>query len=229
MSVDFNEHADDYHKRIHEAQSFAGADHEFYVRAKTEALLRLAQVHFGETRSLKVLDVGCGIGIADGQLVGRFAELSGIDMAERAIEIARQNVPGAHFYHYDGQALPFPDGQFDIAFAICVMHHVPPTKWAAFTAEMARVVKPGGLVAIFEHNPNNPLTRLSVARCAFDCDAVLLRAGRTAGFLRHAGLADVRGRYILFFPWKSRIFAALENLLGWLPLGAQYYITGRKL
>jgi hypothetical protein len=41
-------------------------------------------------------------------------------------------------------------------------------------------------------------------------------------------LADAKRRYILFFPWKSRILAALENLLGWLPLGAQYYVTGRK-
>ena len=41
---------------------------------------------------------------------------------------------------------------------------------------MRRVVRPGGLLCIIEHNPFNPLTRLAVVRCEFDRDAVLLPA-----------------------------------------------------
>jgi hypothetical protein len=55
-------------------------------------------------------------------------------------------------------------------------------------AEMARVTRPGGMVAIIEHNPLNPVTRHIVSRCPFDRDAVLLRCGTGARLLAGAGL-----------------------------------------
>ena len=58
---------------------------------------------------------------------------------------------------------------------------------------MARVLRPGGIAAIFEHNPLNPLTRRVVSNCVFDEDAVLLRRRRARGLLRQAGLVPVRG------------------------------------
>jgi ubiquinone/menaquinone biosynthesis C-methylase UbiE len=84
--------------------------------------------------------------------------LTGIDVASTVVEEARAANPGVTYHDYDGDRLPYPDQSFDAAYTIAVMHHVPPPQWPAFLQEMRRVVRPGGLIVIFEHNPINPLT-----------------------------------------------------------------------
>ncbi len=80
-------------------------------------------------------------------------------MSAACIQTARERNASVDYSVYDGQRLPYDDASFDFAYTICVMHHVPPAQWPAFAAEMRRVVKPGGMAAVFEHIPYNPLTR----------------------------------------------------------------------
>ena len=94
--------------------------------------------------------------------------------------------------------------------------------------ETARVVRPGGLVAVFEHNPLNPLTRRVVRDCAFDEGVELLPRRELETLLRAAGLEVVSAHYLLFFPWRGRLFEAAERLLARLPLGAQYVVAARR-
>jgi ubiquinone/menaquinone biosynthesis C-methylase UbiE len=226
--MDFNQYTEGYSKRVDEAVSFSGQGHEFFLEVKAKRLVGIARRHFGRTSDLAVLDVGCGVGLMERFIAPHFGRIHGVDIAAESIREAKRNAPGVQFLECDGSTLPFGDGEFDVAFAVCVLHHVPPAQWEWFVAEMFRVVKPGGLVALFEHNPLNPLTRLVVSRCEFDQDAVLLTAG-TAGRLFHgAGLGSIEKRYFLFFPWRARIFGMLERAFSWLPLGAQYYILGGK-
>ena len=82
--------------------------------------------------------------------------------------------------------------RFDLALAICVMHHVPPAEWVHFLAEMKRVVKPGGAVFIVEHNPLNPLTRYVVAHSEIDQASHLLPSSRLRKLMRKAGLRSAR-------------------------------------
>jgi SAM-dependent methyltransferase len=119
------------------------------------------------------------------------------------------------------------DGAFDAAVTVTVVHHVPPAQWSAFLGEMSRVVRPGGVVAVFEHNPYNPLTLCVVRTCPLDRNAVLLSSWRLCGLLRAIGLQDVQSRYILSTPFEWRLFRLFDKAIGWLPLGAQYYATGR--
>ena len=65
-------------------------------------------------------------------------------------------------------------------------------------------------------------------RCAFDADAVLLGRGEVARLARGAGLELVIQSYIVFFPWRARLFSMIERGLGWLPLGAQHCMAARK-
>jgi hypothetical protein len=103
---------------------------------------------------------------------------------------------------------------------------LPPGNWAAFAAEMKRVVRPGGLVAVFEHNPLNPLTRVSVSRCPFDEDVTLLRAGTTARLMTEAGLQPVERRFFYFLPVRDVATSRIERALRGVPLGAQYFVAG---
>jgi ubiquinone/menaquinone biosynthesis C-methylase UbiE len=100
---------------------------------------------------LRFVDVGCGNGAFTELLAERCApaELHGVDPAPAQISFARSR-PGAaiaQFHESDAMALPFPDNKFDVATMALVIFFVPqPEKGVA---EMARVVKPGGLVASY--------------------------------------------------------------------------------
>ncbi|MDX6449784.1 MAG: polyisoprenyl-phosphate glycosyltransferase, partial [Gaiellaceae bacterium] len=143
-------------------------------------------------------------------------------------ERAAAATPAVRYRTYDGKTLPFADQSFDLAFAVNVFHHVDPPDRAALAAELARVVRPGGIVAVFEHNPLNPLTRLVVSRCEFDAGVELLSTREVSALLTRAGLQPVERRYILFFPWRAAFLQRLEARLGPVPLGAQHLTAARR-
>jgi len=177
---------------------------------------------------LSALDVGAGVGLVDRLVAGSFGELHGIDVSADAVERARRENPDVRYETYGGGRLPYEEGRFDLAFAVCVLHHVALRERPRLVAEMRRVTRPGGLVAVFEHNPLNPLTRLAVARCDFDEDVELMRAGVTARLARHAGLEIVERAFILVFPWRAAPLAFVERRLERLPVGAQYVVAARR-
>jgi SAM-dependent methyltransferase len=173
-----------------------------------------------------MLDVGCGIGSFHPLLRGMVGRLCGIDVSGDSIAQARADNPQVDYRAFDGKTFPHESASFDLVTAICVLHHVPPAAWLSFLAELRRVVRPGGLVCVIEHNPLNPLTRLAVMRCEFDRDAHLLGAGKTQSLLAASGLRDVGARYFLLLPWAGGLAGRLETGLRRIPLGAQYAVFG---
>ena len=143
------------------------------------------------------------------------------------LQAARIANPSCAYLDYDGQHLPFAAASFDVTMAICVMHHVPPAQWQAFINEMHRILRPGGLAVIFEHNPFNPLTQYVVRSSQIDADAVLLRPKLTRSLLNNAGFANVTSKNILFTTFDNPSFRLLDRALGWCPLGAQFYTQGK--
>jgi SAM-dependent methyltransferase len=223
MQTEFDRYGESYEAAVDEAISFAGQEHGFYLEAKARRLLELTRRHLGPGRP-SALDVGCGPGLFDRHLGSSF-ELHGVDVSPAMVERARETNPEASYSVYDGRRLPFGDGELDVVFAVCVLHHVDPPDRPALVAEMARVTRPGGLVLVFEHNPLNPLTRRVVRDCAFDEGVELLGRRELERLYRGAGLELLGTEYLLFFPWRMD---ALERLLIRLPLGAQYVVAGRK-
>ena len=143
------------------------------------------------------------------------------------LETAARANPGVRYELAERDRLPFPDGKFDLAFAVCVVQVLPPAERPRFVAELARVTRHGGLVVVFEHNPLNPLTRLVVRRCEFGEDARMLRMAEAERLFRENGVAPVDRGYLLLFPSRRRRVLAVERALRRLPLGAQYYLAGR--
>src|SRR5205807_6507211 len=136
----------------------------------------------------------CGIGITDEHLVGRVRELHGVDTSAEALDRAAARNPEARYRTCSEDSLPFGAETFDVAFAVCVIHHISPGKRVEFASELRRVVRPGGVVVLFEHNPLNPFTRIAVSRCEFDDDAILLPRRAARGLLAISGLRPVEGR-----------------------------------
>jgi hypothetical protein len=67
-----------------------------------------------------------------------------------------------------------------------------------------------------------------VNHCEFDRDAVLLGSGKLKSLFDTADVKISESGYIIFFPFKSKFFRSVENVLGWLPFGAQHFIVGKK-
>ena len=227
--AEFDRFRDTYENDLNRAVSFAGQDADVYMEVKADVLVDLARRHVGDPSRLDFLDVGCGTGATDRHLVSRVGSVTGVDISAGMIDRARAAVPAAAYSTYNGSRLPQDDESFDVVFAVCVVHHVPQSSWGGFVAEMMRVTRRGGLVAIAEHNPLNPVTRVIVNKCAFDEDAVLLGSRTARNLLKGTGLKPVEVRNILFVPWRTDIVERVERLLRRAPLGAQYVAAGRRV
>ena len=94
----------------------------------------------------RVLDDGCAFGFLTRRLARRFPEVAGVDLDPGHVERARRAVPGADIRHGRADALPWPDAHFDAAVCLDVLEHVPDP--AAAVAELARVLRPGGVAVV---------------------------------------------------------------------------------
>lgn len=225
--TDYDRYRERYRRELDRAVSFSGATHEFFTRAKAEELMRVAQGHLGDPAQLDALDVGCGIGLTDRHLAGRFRSLTGTDVAPGVLETAATRNPGVRYELAERGRLPFDDDAFDLVFAVCVVQVVPRQERPQFVAELSRVARPGGLVVIFEHNPYNLLTRLVVRRCEFGEDARMLTQTEASRLLEKNSLQPIDRGFILLMPSRRNRVLALERLLRRMPLGAQYYVAAR--
>ena len=156
---------------------FDGALDELWQRANPES----------------ALDVGCGEGV----LTERFARqletghVVGVDLEDPKLreEWSRRARPNLDFRTYEGPALPFGSGEFDVACAIEVLEHVPDPERTL--AEMVRVARRHVLVSV----PREPLWRgLNMARGAY-----LRDLGNTPGHVNH---------------WSKRAFVAFAGQHG---------------
>jgi SAM-dependent methyltransferase len=227
-NISFSDYVETYQKEVQSSINFAGQELDFFIKLKADSIVQIAGKYFNNPESIKILDIGSGIGLTDHHLSVYFRNLHGIDIEEDVVNKAKSFNPHVNYSLYDGLNLPFEKDFFDMVFAINVMHHVPPGKWGNFVNEMYRVVKPGGVSAVFEHNPVNPLTRLAVSRCEFDRDAVLIHKNKLRKIFTASGFGVAKTAYIVFFPFRGKFFRGTENILSWLPLGAQYYLAGKK-
>jgi ubiquinone/menaquinone biosynthesis C-methylase UbiE len=129
----------------------------------------------------------------------------------------------------DALRIPFWDAEFDLLTAVCVYHHVPPDARHTLTGEISRVLRPGGIFCMIEHNPFNPVTRLIVSRTPVDADAILLPAAEARKWSAEAKLAPVEQDYFLYFPQALyRYLGRMEGMLAKLPLGGQYALFSQK-
>ena len=222
----FDSYDKSYGATVQSSIDFSGLPHSFFMAAKADILRDIIATRLDGRQKLSALDVGCGIGELHPLMRGMFRRFCGTDVSAASIAQARRNNPTVEYEAYDGRLLPYDHAIFDLATAICVLHHVPPASWLDFLSEVRRVVRPGGLVCIIEHNPLNPLTRFAVARCEFDRDAVLLRAGRTRQLMIESGLREVETRFFVLLPWATPLMRRIEHGLARAPLGAQYVSCG---
>ncbi len=184
-----------------------GSGSRFFFERKLALLRDFYRRHGARTESTSWLDVGCG----EGQLLalGRpyFRDVAGCDVSEGMI----RHSEGLNVRRQESQhRIPFADGSFDLVTAVCVYHHVRMSDRAALTTDVPRVLRPGGIFCMIEHNPFNPVTQLIVRRSPLDVQARLLSAGGARRLVRAAGMRMIETRYFLYFP--ERFYARMASL-----------------
>lgn len=225
---EFDKFADEYLSAHERNLTLTGEGPEYFARYKIEELAR----RYGSSRlslPATILDFGCGIGSSAPHLKAAFpaARITAVDVSERSLAIAKARFPGvADFRLHDPERLPDLAG-FDLIFSSCVFHHIEAAQHVEILRWLKGGLAPGGALAIFEHNPINPVTRYIVATCPFDENAVLIPSGALASRMRSAGFSKVDIAYTGFFPRAVRGLRAMEPWLRWLPAGAQYYAFAR--
>jgi ubiquinone/menaquinone biosynthesis C-methylase UbiE len=172
------------------------------------------------------LDVGCGQGDLLRLGIDHFGEVAGCDLSTGMLEGCKglKATPQT-----EPTRLPFPDKSFDLITAVCVYHHVEAKDRPLLSAEIGRVLRPGGFASIIEHNPFNPLTQFLVSRIPVDADAHLLTPGTAHRLLNKAGLTKYETSYFLYLP--ESLYQKAPKIESWLrrvPAGGQYAAFARK-
>ena len=137
------------------------ADLDQYHFEKLHHLLRL--VDFDGYRGRSVLDVGCGAGVDLARFARGGADVTGVDVAQSAVDLARTNFEQqglrGRFEVASGEALPFADGTFDLVFAHGVVQYTADPQ--RLVDECRRVLKPGGQAVFQVYNRVSWLNALS--------------------------------------------------------------------
>jgi SAM-dependent methyltransferase len=214
----------------------AGGDAAIFLEFKVAWLLDRLRLwgHDGQSAAaLRVLDYGCGPGTMLGLLRQRnvAGSLAGCDVSREILAEATRrwhHGPPPELAWMPDDHAPFADGQFDVVVASSVLHHVELSQRRQTYADMLRLLRPGGHLCVFEHNPLNPLTQWVVRHAPMDRNARLLWPRELRNGLRQAGAADLEIKYLLFVPPRLRFCWSWQRPLAWLPLGAQYAVIGSR-
>jgi len=222
--VNFDDYTDNYNELLKEGTGFFSASEEYFARYKVDIIRN--QVHSPVTR---VLEYGCGIGRNIPFLQQAFPDtvVVGSDISLASLDIARRDNPDVEFLEEGAEA--DSEEPFDVIFVAGVFHHISVEQRAGEAQQLFNRLSEGGNLFVFEHNPFNPITGRIVNNCPYDEDAVLFRPSELKNLLSAAALTFERKAYCLFVPPWLSILSGMEQRLGWLPLGGQYWVQAREL
>jgi len=166
-----------------------------YAEPLADAFVEVADLRPGQ----RALDVGCGPGALTARLVDRLGDdaVAGVDPSRLFVESAQQRFPGVDIRRGQAESLQFDDATFDATFAQLVVQFMEDP--VTGLREMARVTKPGGVVAacVWDFDGNrSPLSTFWTAVVEIDPEATTesglagAREGDLVRLATEAGLHD---------------------------------------
>ena len=212
------------------AETFrASADAYDRLVGRYGAPLAAALIEFaGVEPGMRALDVGCGPGALTVALAERLgaASVAAAEPSEPFAQACRARVPGVEVAVAGAESLPFPDDAFDAALSQLVVNFMRDAE--AGVREMARVTRPGGVVAscVWDYAGEMTLLRafwdaareIAPERAAVADEGVVMRwcaEGELAGLWRDAGLREVRSEALVV----PASYADFEDLWAPFPTG----------
>lgn len=133
-----------------------------------------------------VLEVGCGTGLILSRLSRSARSVVGLDLSGAMLATAARRVPSV--LQAEASRLPFPDDTFDVVVSFKVLAHV--RRIEEVLAEIARVVRPGGHVALEFYNRNSLRTAIKRLKSP---SSISKDVNDTDVFTRYDSLSDIHG------------------------------------
>jgi ubiquinone/menaquinone biosynthesis C-methylase UbiE len=186
-----------------------------------ESWIRPAFRHLGAVSDKRVLDFGCGHGMAAVVLARQGGHVTAFDLSPRYVgeaqDRARANGVAVDLVQADGTRLPFADGTFHAIWGHAILHHLDVEKAAR---ELFRVLQPGGVAVFCEPWGDNILLRWARAGLPYPgkhrtADEQPLRRRHLQILQQVFPTVKVRGFQLLSMirrvTGRGRIVAALEQ------------------
>ena len=133
-----------------------------------ESWIRPAMNRLGDVRARRILDLGCGHGMASVVLARRGASVTGLELSGGYLAEARDraicNDTQIEWVQADAEMLPFADGTFECIWGNAILHHLDLERSAY---EIHRVLVPGGKAVFCEPWGNNPILRTARRRLSY--------------------------------------------------------------
>ena len=105
-----------------------------------------------------MLDAGCGAGIPISQRLSEHFELTGVDISQTQIELAKKYIPNANFICQDMTKLDFPENTFDGICSYYAIIHIPREEHQALLINFHKMLKQAGIALLClgaEHSIND--------------------------------------------------------------------------
>ena len=95
-----------------------------------------------------VLDLGCGSGAPADVEVAKAHKITGVDISQAQITLARQNVPAGYFVHGDASSVEFPAASFDAVISFYTLEHIPRAEHATLLRRICQWLRAGGYLLL---------------------------------------------------------------------------------
>lgn len=126
----------------------------YYEARKSQAPTELRGLLRRLDDAAEVLDLGCGAGVPIARSLAARHRVTGVDISQEMIHMARRYVPAGDFICADVASISFDPSSFDAVVAICSIFHLPRVEQLALFQRVHRWLKPGGylLCTLSHHN-----------------------------------------------------------------------------
>jgi ubiquinone/menaquinone biosynthesis C-methylase UbiE len=157
-------------------------------------------VSFGLKQGHRILDIGCGTGIASAPLIENGFDVTGVDPSAAMIERAKSNYPRSKWGIGSAEKLAVPDNAVDAAISAQAFHLM---NRDAAIAEIVRVLKPGRMVSIWwKHLSSDDVVKLARDDAARSVGFEPPLSGLKGGFKEFYASA-LRDQAVRVIPWRT--------------------------
>lgn len=226
---EFDHLADNYKENISPWVRITGENIEFYARSRIKWVAN--QLKEMGIHPQKIMDFGCGVGLAVPFLLEAFgsdSQIIGVDVSSDSLKVAQSKYASKNisFQTLDRYT---PNQSVDLVYCNGVFHHIPLNERDRAVHYVCDSLRPGGFFALWENNPWNPLTKYNMTHAEIDRNAIPINPPDGKKLITTDRLQLLQLRYYFIFPAFLKFLRPLEHLLSSIPLGAQYVVFSRKV